>query len=814
MRIWLALTLLAVIVVAVLIIVLVFLVPALAEDRDGDDIVNEEDNCPDIANPLQVDFDEDGVGDLCDNCPAAQNPNQKDSNSDGGGDVCEPSPVFAHCATSFTPAVGVARELLADDFPHPGMEGVVHPVVQLSAALMEDSLSQLRQTGVRLSDSFSHSLYFAAIPQQNLTEAAALPFIRAIFPYPMECRTGAEIPCPLFSHGAWEVKNSAHTPGERTGVAMAYDPKNHLTVLFGGRSDVPPNPNTWLWDGSDWRVADVSLNPPALSFHAMAWDSINGEAVLFGGNLDQAGGPAGKSDETWIWNGATWKQAVVAVSPQPRSGHAMAFDASRGMVLLFGGEDEEGNLLDDTWGWHGGRWERLDATRSPDPRQGHEMAYDAVRQEVVLFGGLGGAGNTNDTWTWDGAGWILRAETGRPSPRSFHAMAGKEPACGVVLFGGDADGGESDESWHWDGESWSSVTVNMSPGPRRGHGLAWDLDREKWVAYGGSSADGKLAPARTPELEPSSLMEVVFHRDVPKPVASDILVSNGAIVLNEGVTIGASVFNTWHAAVPKSKVAAIASQDPVVHLQYVPRTTDDLDGSRQSIGADDVQAGPFCGGAPGGPGCTGNNIVLAQWETRWASGDAAAPPPVVVAGATIIAIPGAAAGVPGGDGIHDDLTSRITVRDMIPTPAVVPAPPALVPGWPTTRGAVGRTTRPWRDTTPSARATTDRFEGRRRRRSSSPPATSRDADSRPSPTAAVVSAPPCPPSTAGPAQGLVRAVRFPPPALSWEPPGSQRRRFATAFSRCPPEAARRRRTLSWSAPSTAEPPRPRAPSAA
>ena len=39
------------------------------DDKDGDGVKNDTDNCPAVANSDQADFDGDGVGDLCDLCP-------------------------------------------------------------------------------------------------------------------------------------------------------------------------------------------------------------------------------------------------------------------------------------------------------------------------------------------------------------------------------------------------------------------------------------------------------------------------------------------------------------------------------------------------------------------------------------------------------------------------------------------------------------------------------------------------------------------------------------------------------------------------
>lgn len=63
--------------------------PGCAVDTDGDNISDELDNCPAIANTQQADADNDKVGDACDNCSAKANTLQTDSDKDGLGDACD-----------------------------------------------------------------------------------------------------------------------------------------------------------------------------------------------------------------------------------------------------------------------------------------------------------------------------------------------------------------------------------------------------------------------------------------------------------------------------------------------------------------------------------------------------------------------------------------------------------------------------------------------------------------------------------------------------------------------------------------------------
>src|SRR5262249_5957183 len=48
--------------------------------------------------------------------------------------------------------------------------------------------------------------------------------------------------------------------------------------------------------------------------------------------------------DTWEWDGIDWTQRAPASSPPARSGHVLAFDASRGRTVLFGSSS-----FGDTW---------------------------------------------------------------------------------------------------------------------------------------------------------------------------------------------------------------------------------------------------------------------------------------------------------------------------------------------------------------------------------------------------------------------------------------------------------------------------------
>jgi hypothetical protein len=62
---------------------------AQAQDSDADGVLDNVDNCPDVANTPQLDQDSDLFGDKCDNCTLEPNTGQIDSDADGYGNKCD-----------------------------------------------------------------------------------------------------------------------------------------------------------------------------------------------------------------------------------------------------------------------------------------------------------------------------------------------------------------------------------------------------------------------------------------------------------------------------------------------------------------------------------------------------------------------------------------------------------------------------------------------------------------------------------------------------------------------------------------------------
>ncbi len=243
---------------------------------------------------------------------------------------------------------------------------------------------------------------------------------------------------------------------------------------------------------SRWIEVARDQGPGARSGAAAAYDAARGVVVLFGGSADTG---------TWELSGEVWTRRATTSAPEARSGHGMVYDSVRGQVILFGGTRlSDGVALGDLWRFDGDNWSRIRTAFSPPVRASFGLAFDAEHRLLVLFGGRVGARTLGDTWVFDGSGW--RAV---PSPRSPAARSGAQMAYDafrrlVVLHGGVAGGGPAtalNDTWEFDGLAWQEADTRGGDPPVRDGVMAFDPARRQIVLFGGR------APVFAPLLPPS-----------------------------------------------------------------------------------------------------------------------------------------------------------------------------------------------------------------------------------------------------------------------------------------------------------------------
>ena len=345
----------------------------------------------------------------------------------------------------------------------------------------------------------------------------------------------------------WSPVSPPVTPPSLAYASAAYDSDNQTIVLFGGsHSNGTLSNDTWVWNGSTWADFSGSAGqaPPARKSASMAFDPKLHQLILFGG--DGANGqPLG---DTWAWNGASWYEQsdqVLGQSPGPREGAAIGYDGA-GNLVLFGGtgytdppadppaetttstttsttvpppsttattssssttasrhttaaiEDSTAaavSVLADTWSWTATGWTPGPAS-GPPARSDAAMAFDGTSGETLLFGGESTpTGSTSpklldDTWSWNGRSWAHLAPAAHPPARLGAVVAADGLIGGLVLVGGSGTKGPLGDTWIWNGSTWASPRPAGSPIPRTGAAAAFDAASGQLLVFGGRKAGG------------------------------------------------------------------------------------------------------------------------------------------------------------------------------------------------------------------------------------------------------------------------------------------------------------------------------------
>ncbi len=279
----------------------------------------------------------------------------------------------------------------------------------------------------------------------------------------------------------------------------AFDPLENETLLLLTGSTLPPYETTWTFDFATSLWTSMSMPGSGLprSFLAMAYDSRAGLSVVFGGLMNATRGVT-VNNQTWTFNLTTfaWTNRTTAGAPSPRTNASMAYDAAADRVVLFGGTSKPGVYLSDTWAFDlaTDTWTNV-TTSAPSPRASAGFAYDSRADRFVLFGGANPTGFLRDTWAYDFGTrtWTNVTPATSPPQRLSPGFAYDPAANRTVMFGGYKWGGALNDTWSFDlgTRTWTQRFPTISPLGRAFTGMAYDASKDRFVLFAGY---GNLAP--------------------------------------------------------------------------------------------------------------------------------------------------------------------------------------------------------------------------------------------------------------------------------------------------------------------------------
>ncbi|MDQ2985552.1 MAG: hypothetical protein M3R13_02365 [Armatimonadota bacterium] len=266
-------------------------------------------------------------------------------------------------------------------------------------------------------------------------------------------------------------------------TAMAYDSRRGVIVLFGGGAT-----DTWEFDGTSWRQV-ASAGPSLRYFAPMVYDQARGKTVLHGGSSGWIGSPL--LSDTWEWNGVVWNR-IEPVFPGPkRSFHTLTYDSRRRLTVLVGGGGPYTlYTVNDTWEYDGSTWRKSVAPQEIYARQTHATAYHEGMGKVAVFGGRNYPRRYSDLWLFNGKSWV----NDDPAPPAFSrpTMVYDRRRGNFVQFGGGVTGltdSISDlqaETWILEAESgWRKAKPATNPRPRTHAAMVYDEGRGEVLMFGG-----------------------------------------------------------------------------------------------------------------------------------------------------------------------------------------------------------------------------------------------------------------------------------------------------------------------------------------
>ena len=211
----------------------------------------------------------------------------------------------------------------------------------------------------------------------------------------------------VFDGVEWhQLEDVDEFPTPRVMGDAIYDSKQNWIVLFGGMGINPYTDwlrDTWIFDGNDWQEITHAINYvdellPSGEFPVMTYDEKREKTVLLSPKF---------GNTTSEFDGFSWdnlnnlpnqnNRPVMPPNDMRVFLGDVIFDSQRGVVVAHG--------FGGTWEYDGADWLRIETAQGPNS-QWHSMVYDEARGVTVLFGGIDEDGEPiKGSWIYDGAFW-------------------------------------------------------------------------------------------------------------------------------------------------------------------------------------------------------------------------------------------------------------------------------------------------------------------------------------------------------------------------------------------------------------------------
>lgn len=285
--------------------------------------------------------------------------------------------------------------------------------------------------------------------------------------------------------GVWEgpLPNGSFPSAEESTAPIAYHPGSDRTIA------VVMLHSHFIWDRARW--SEVGLDGfSGVEQSAFALDP-NGKLLHFGGKLTPLFGEIEYPDETHTYDGVRWRSERTMISPPSRLSFSMVSTGT--VTVMLGGEPPAADRSQFFWRWDGEEWLELDTAGMPPPRSEAMVAYDATDGAIVVFGGRDPLTSEafDDTWIYQNNIWsMLPGDQPHPPARFGGAVAYQPLADKVIVFGGREQTGNGtdyfDDLWVFDAgrRQWSPLVSNNTPRQYEYMSMTWDAGEAVLLAHG------------------------------------------------------------------------------------------------------------------------------------------------------------------------------------------------------------------------------------------------------------------------------------------------------------------------------------------